>query len=233
MYIYETHQHTARCSACGRMQPEEAIRQLLDNGFAGMVMTEHFYHGNTGVRRHQPWSDFVAAYERAWWEAKEIGERLNFDVLFGIEEDVGDGKDVLVYGITPQVLYEHPELQEDGSTRQRLARLSGIVHEAGGLLYQAHPFRVRGQTDRPWEPLPLEYLDGLEGYNASNDPFANARAVQYATQKGLDILAGSDSHSSDLSVRYGILCDQRIRTGEELVDVLLDGAYDLYLPGLK
>ena len=36
----------------------------------------------------------------------------DFDVLFGIEEGVGGGKEVLLYGITPQVLYDHPELRD-------------------------------------------------------------------------------------------------------------------------
>ena len=151
MYIYELHQHTGACSGCGVISPEELPYDLKAEGYAGCVITDHFFHGNTGIRRNLPWADFVAAYEDAWLRAKAVGDKIGIDILFGIEEGVGDGKEVLLYGITPQFLYDHPELRD---TPVDLAHLSEIVHEAGALLYQAHPFRVRDYIARPWEPLP-------------------------------------------------------------------------------
>ena len=65
MYLYEMHQHTNVCSACGAISPEELIPAMKAEGYAGLVITEHFYHGNTGIRRNLLWEDFAAAYEKA------------------------------------------------------------------------------------------------------------------------------------------------------------------------
>lgn len=230
MYLYEMHQHLSLCSACGQMKPQDAIRELRAHGYAGAVLTDHFFHGNTAVRRQMPWTDFVRAYEKAYLLTKEIGEQWDFDVLFGIEEAVGDGKEVLVYGITPQVLYEHPELRRTDSLEENLIRLADIVHEAGGLLYQAHPFRVRNYIRHPWEPLPADLIDGIEVCNANNNSLEDARAVAYANRLELPRIAGSDSHVAGQEERYGILSPHRLRTNEDLIDTLCRADYELYIP---
>ena len=227
MYIYELHQHTGACSACGVISPEELPYDLKRDGFTGAVITDHFFHGNTAIRRNMPWHDFVDAYVDAWQRAKAVGDRIGIDILFGIEEGVGNGKEVLLYGITPQFLYDHPELRD---TPVDLAHLSKIVHEAGALIYQAHPFRVREYIANPWEPLPPEYFDGLEGYNGGNPAIDNIRAVNYAAQMDMPIIAGSDAHQAGTHPRYGIEVSHRIQTPEELVQVLRDEEYELYIP---
>ena len=227
MFLYEMHQHTAGCSACAIISPADAVRHLKAHGFAGMVLTNHFYHGNTGIRRQMPWADFVRAFEVAWLEAKAAGDALDFDVLFGMEEGIGDGKELLLYGIEPAFFYDHPELRDAHQEKEYGAYLSRLVREAGGLVYQAHPFRVREYILRPWEPLLVEWLDGVEGYNAGNSSLDNARAVQYATQNGLPMIAGTDAHY-DEAVRFGIAANRRIRTNADLLEVLRTEDYTLH-----
>lgn len=228
MYLYELHQHTAACSACGCITPEELPYDLQQAGYAGCVLTDHFFHGNTAIRRNIPWADFVAAYEDAWLRAKAVGDRIGVDILFGIEEGVGDGKEVLLYGITPQFLYDHPELRERDGRNGDLAHLHKIVREAGGRVYQAHPFRVRDYIPRPWEPLPAAYLDGIEAYNGGNSPLDDLRAAHYADEVGLPIIAGSDAHHPNTPLRNGITVEHRITSPEELVRVLDAEAYEIY-----
>lgn len=216
------HQHTAVASACAQVTPEEVIRGLKKAGFSGVVMTEHFYHGNTAVRRHQAWEDFVRPYEEAYERAKKAAKKWDFDVLFGIEEGVGGGKEVLIYGITPAFLYAHPELRD-----ARLPELAELVRAAGGLVVQAHPFRVRDYIRAPWEELPAEHLDGIEVHNACNDPLSNARAQTLADKHGLIEVAGSDAHTPQSLGRAGIACEHRIRTERELADTLRGGEYEL------
>ncbi len=229
-YLYEMHQHTAACSACADGDPVEVVRRLKEEGFAGMVLTNHFFHGNTGIRRQQTWEDFVRPYEEAYELAKAEGRRLDFDVLFGLEEVVGTGwKEVLIYGITPAFVYAHPELREGGDETTHLARLSALVHEADGLVFQAHPFRVRDYISRPWEELPTEFLDGIEGYNACNSPMEDARAVAMAEQKGVAVIAGSDAHSARQEIRYGVLFPHRITSEKQLAEALRQGGYQLHL----
>ncbi len=224
MYIYELHQHTAGVSACAFDTPAATVRGLKAAGYAGMVLTNHFYHGNTGVRRQRPWADFVRPFIDAYEQAKAVGDKLDFDVLFGIEEGVGGGKEVLLYGISPDFLLGHPELRDCS-----LEELAATVREAGGLVVQAHPFRVRDYITAPWEELPVDLLDGVEVYNACNDEMSNLRAAQFAAAHGLIAVAGSDAHTADTPLRAGIACPHRIRTNEELVRVLCDGEYELYM----
>lgn len=228
MFLYEMHQHTAGCSACGITTPADMIKALKDDGFSGTVITNHFIHGNTGINRNLPWEDFVRCYEEDFLEAKAIGDSLDFDVLFGIEEGVGGGKEVLLYGITPEFLYAHPELAKNDREGGGLAMISRLVREAGGLVFQAHPFRVRNYIPCPWEELPAEYLDGVEAYNACNSALENARAEIFATQHGLPMCAGSDSHIAEFIDRFGIECSHRIRTEAELADVLRHNDYTLH-----
>ncbi len=225
MYIYELHQHTAGVSACAYDTPADTVRGLKAAGYAGMVLTNHFYHGNTGVHRQMPWVDFVLPYIAAYEEAKQVGEELDFDVLFGIEEGVGGGKEVLLYGITPDFLLAHPELRDAG-----LPELAALTRAAGGLVIQAHPFRIADYIRAPWESLPLEHLDGMEVHNACNDEMANMRAMQLAEKHDLILTAGSDAHTAKTRYHAGILCEHRIRTNEALVATLRSGDYELFIP---
>ncbi len=229
-YLYEMHQHTVGSSGCGVDDPVTVVRQLKADGFAGMVLTNHFYHGNTAVSRHQAWEDFVRPYEQEYLLAKAEGDRLDFDVLFGVEEVVGGrAKEVLIYGITPAFLYAHPELREGGDEATHLERVTTLVHEAGGLVYQAHPFRVRDYIPCPWEELPAQWLDGVEGYNACNSPVENTRAVAMAEKKDLPLIAGSDAHTAVQAVRCGVLFPCRATDEAALVALLRECNYELYV----
>ncbi len=221
-YIYEMHQHTAWCSLCGKADPVAMVHNLKASGFAGVVITDHFYHGNTAIRRNQPWEDFVRAYDNTYRYARAEGEKLDFDVLFGLEEHVGEGKEVLIYGLTPNVLYRYPELQKEG-----LATLSCIVRAEGGLVFQAHPFRVRDYIPEPWKPLPVEHLDGIEVNNLHNNDLENLRAQIFAQENNLLVCAGSDDHTL-YEQRYGIVSPHRLKDEKALSDLLRSGNYTLY-----
>lgn len=231
MYLYEMHQHTARCSGCASADSVDVVRALKKAGFSGVVMTNHFFHGYTAVSHELPWEDFVRPYEEDYLIAKAEGDKIGIDVLFGIEEGVGGGKEVLLYGITPKLLYSHPELASMSLVDNKyLSHLSHIVREAGGLVYQAHPYRVRDYIKDPQEALPVGLLDGIEAYNACNSEQENALAVQYAKQHNLPITAGSDSHVADFtSGRFGIACPYRLHTEADLAKALRAGDYEVYL----
>lgn len=225
MYIYEMHQHTCEASACGRESVEAVVRSLKKQGFAGVVLTDHFYHGNSRISRDLPWEDFVKPYVEAYEKAKAVGQELDFDVLFGLEEGVGKGKEVLLYGITPEFVYAHPELRNAD-----LRLISELVRVEGGVVVQAHPFRAREYIIDPLEELPAELLDGVETYNVHNSPEENAMACAFAEKHSLLPTAGSDSHDSGEGARMGIACENRIPDEKALAQILKSGAYTLYLP---
>ena len=222
MYKYEMHQHTSPCSHCGHADPVSLVKQMKQDGFAGVVLTNHFFHGNTGIDRSLPWEEFVRAYEEDYLKAKAAGDELDFDVIFGVEEHVGEGKEVLLYGITPEFLYAHPEVV-DG----QLETIYKAVHEFGALVFQAHPYRGRAYIPDPKKNVDIRFLDGMETFNACNPLDENLEAEAYAQEHGLLTCAGSDAHYENFERRFGIACEHRIKSASELVEVLKSGDYTL------
>ena len=224
-YKYQMHTHTAPTSKCARTTPKELAKALHRAGYSGCVLTNHFYHGNTGVSRELAWDEFVAAYERDYLECKREAEKYGLDILFGIEEGVEGYSEILCYGITPEMLYAHPELRE--CSAQNWYR---VLHDLGVLVIQAHPYRVLRPVPDP-EPLPLELIDGIEVYNNGNPPEDNANAEIFAFKNpGLILTSGADTHDAE-SVGYGgISTDERITDPLALVRVLREGKYRLLKP---
>lgn len=221
IYKYEMHIHTASCSG-GGSDIRDHIDVLMQKGYSGMVVTNHFFNGDTRVDRSLPWEDFVDAYRQDYLYGLEYARERDFDLLFGLEEHVGNGQEILLYGITPELIAAHPELKT--APPETYAE---VVHAAGGLVYQAHPFRKA-----PWiicaEPLGcLDQLDGIEVYNAGNLPEMNDQAQKLAEELGLSCTAGSDGHGTDTAGRAGIGAKERIRDNEDLVRVLKSGDYIL------
>lgn len=221
-YKYQMHTHTSPCSRCAIMTPEELIRSLHEGGYSGCVITNHFRCGNTGIDRQLLWEEFVRAYEQDWLTCRELGEAYGLDIIFGVEEQVGGGLEILCYGITPQFLYDHPELRHAPCDVWYRA-----VHEAGGLCIQAHPFRERDYIPKP-AMLPLQYLDGIEVYNAANLEKNNREAEAFARRhKGLILVSGADTHQASSVCTAGIETDRPIPDGQTLVEVLRSGRYTL------
>ena len=171
-YKYQLHTHTSPCSKCAPMTPKELIEGLILGGYNGCVLTNHFYKGNSGIDRNLSWNEFVYEYEKNYTECKELAKINNLDVIFGLEEHLVDGLEILCYGITPQFLYDHPELKDDHTIETWYKDL----HEFGALCIQAHPFRDRSYIINP-RLLPLKFIDGIEVFNACNTPEANERAL--------------------------------------------------------
>ena len=219
-YKYQLHTHTAPTSKCGSMSPRELAEALHNAGYTGCVLTNHFRHGNTGVSRELCWEDFVAAYERDYIECKAEGEKYGLDIIFGVEEGVGGPNEILCYGLTPKMLYDHPELSDGGAeTWYR------VMHKLEVVVIQSHPFRS------PCTPLPLGVIDGMEVYNHSHTPVYNDHAENFVKEHPeLILTSGGDAHTS-ISIGFaGIMTDVRIRDERELCEVLRSGKYQLLKP---
>ena len=221
-YKYQLHTHTWPCSACAPMSPAELCQALHEAGYQGAVLTNHFYHGNTGLDRASAWEDFVGAYEVDYQACLEEAKKYDLDILFGIEEGVGMALEVLCYGITPQVLYKNPQLRDC-----KVEEFWRVMRENGVLLIQAHPFREASYIPEPCV-LPLERIDGVEVYNRGNLPEANEDAEEFAlANPGLIFTSGADTHTIDSVCSGGIETEVRIRNGEELISLLRSGNYEL------
>ena len=227
MYKYEMHLHSYGCSACGVSCAEEYVRIAHECGFAGMVFTNHFYRGNTGIDRAYEWERFTEAYKFDYLRAKELGEKLDVDVFFGIEEGFRlngyHGKEALIYGISPELLAKTPEF-----AKMNIAEISGFVRENGGFIACAHPFRVREYIQRPDDEPDTELFDAIEVYNRSNTLEDNVKAEIFAKKNNLAVISGGDVHEASDFGEAGLVFEKRVKTDTELVKLLKEGKYKLF-----
>lgn len=219
-YKYEMHVHTTLSG--GGAPIRDHIDALIEKGYTGMVVTNHFYAGDTRVDRALSWEDFVGAYRKDYLYGLEYARQKDFDLLFGIEEFVGGGREILIYGITPYLLETHPELKN-----AEAEKYAEIIHRAGGLVYQAHPYRDRDYIQIPFPLDCLDKLDGIESYNAANKSEWNEQAEKLAKAKGFACIGGSDGHSTDSVGRSGIATKERIKSNKDLIKILKNGEYTI------
>lgn len=226
-YRYETHCHTDWCSRCAHNSPTEMAQAYFEKGYAGMVITDHFLLGNSAVDKTLPWEEKMRCYYSAYLAAKEWGDARDFHVLFGLEHHYGSGKEVLTYGIDLPFLLEHPNLH-----LYPLEEYARLVHEGGGVLSMAHPYRHAPYIDPQVKPQP-QYLDGAEIFNFSNTGEENKQAAQLAEQYNLFPTSGGDVHSIEETAigMAGVALKAPVSTGEEFVRILKSGDYRLIVNG--
>jgi hypothetical protein len=187
-YLYETHLHTVLSSACGVSRGPDYIRPYIDAGFSGIIVTDHFFRGNTAIDRSLPWREWVNRFCRGYEETREAGDRLGLDVFFGWEETFDGCDDYLIYGLDKAWLLDHPESRTWTRGEQRRA-----VNQYGGCVVQAHPFREQYYISRI--NLSAGCVDAVEAANGGNFKQSyDALAARYADRLGLPKTAGSDIH---------------------------------------
>lgn len=216
MFLYETHLHSSECSACGRSSAREMVRRYKEAGYAGFVLTNHFITGSTCVPTELTWEEKMKIYYDTYLEAKDEGNKLDFDVFFGIEHHYGQGKEVLVYGIDLKFLSSHPELET-----VNIDLFAKIVRDAGGILIHAHPHRKRVHITEGVLPR-YDLCEGIEVYNGGDERIINNMAYNDCVNLGKFMTSGGDVHviSEERIGRTGNIFSHRIRKGEDLIAAL-------------
>ena len=105
-YLYETHMHTCLASACGVSTGKEHVHFYKDQGFTGIIVTDHFFGGNTCVPRDLPWEKRIDLFFRGYEDALEEGLKVGLDVFFGLEQNY-DHDEYLIYGLTKEYMKAH------------------------------------------------------------------------------------------------------------------------------
>jgi len=218
-YLYETHLHTWPSSLCGASPGADYIQAYIDQGYTGIFVTDHFFHGNTSVSRKLPWREWVKGFCQGYEEAKNEGDKRGFDVFFGWEESFDISDDYLIFGLDMEWLFEHPEARYWTRGEQYRA-----VKAAGGCVVQAHPFRERHYIKKI--TLSSGCVDAVEVANFGNhlESF-DALAMRYAQKHGLTMTAGSDVHDAQ-NVRdgdvFGVYLDEKLSSEADFVRVILN-----------
>lgn len=222
-YLYETHLHTSEGSACARSTGAEMARACKEYGYTGIIVTDHNWGGNTAADRALPWEEWVDVFCRGYENARAEGDRIGLDVFFGYEAGYR-GTEFLIYGVDGAWLKSHPQIREATVEEQYM-----LIHEAGGLVMHAHPFREAYYI--PEIRLYPEWVDGVEGINASHSkpntwghyhPEYDENALAYAHEHGLPISGGSDIHTTNL-FGGGIAFRRKLASVEDYVQAILTG----------
>jgi hypothetical protein len=216
-YKYEVHMHTVQSSACGKTDARDYISEFKRLGYDGMIITDHFYHGNTRPDRHLPWKDYIEEFCRGYEIAKAEGDRQGFKVFFGWEENQ-HGDEYLIYGPDKEWLLNHPEIRD--ADHQEYLR---IIHEAGGLVVQAHPFRERGYlSDINLHPY---QCDAMEVCNFGNPNEQDILAYNFCRDRGITMTSGTDLHDVSIlaSSCAGMLFEKPIESIYDYVNAVRSG----------
>ena len=200
-YTYEVHLHTDESSACGKTPAREYIPYYRDQGFAGIVVTDHFYGNPSYVAdRSASWPAQVDAYCRGYEEALDEGIRRGFPVFFGIEQKFDDDE-CLIYGPDKDWLLAHPDVH--AWTRRRML---DEVEKIGGCIVLAHPFRVRDYVSK----ISLNIcVHAVEAFNRGNLPQDDIYGLAFAEYGDYPVTAGSDMHLIEPGRElYGVVFDE-------------------------
>lgn len=199
--IYEVHLHTKESSACGRTPAREYIPFYIDQGYDGLVVTDHFTGNPSYVPdRHAPWKEQVDVYCRGYEEALEEGIRRGFKVFFGIEQQFANDE-CLIYGADKQWLLAHPDAPT-WSRRKWFDEIDAI----GGCIVHAHPFRVR---DYVKQVTLNSCVHAVEVFNSGNTPQADIYGLAFAQKYGYPMTAGTDMHDLRSNRElYGVVFDE-------------------------
>ncbi|MCL2158795.1 MAG: histidinol-phosphatase [Oscillospiraceae bacterium] len=189
-YKVETHLHTSQASACGISTGAEMARANKIGGCCAIVVTDHFFNGNTAIWGEQySWDDKISLFVRGYEDAKREGDKIDLDVYFGFEYNY-KGAEFLIYNYPEENLRSYPEIMTD-PIETVLAR----IRQEGGFVIHAHPFRIASYIPTPVKLFP-EHTDAVEVINTQNSNEANQLAFEYAKVYDLAKFGGSDTHSA-------------------------------------
>lgn len=227
-YKYDIHVHSKEGSPCAHDLARELAKAYANGGYAGFVLTDHFYKSH--IMSDGSYKNGVMRNYNAFLEAKDEGKKCGVDVFFGIEFRY-NGDDFLTFGIDLDFLLANEDIF-DISFEEYARR----VHDAGGFISQAHPFR---NGKRPIV-IQMPYVDAIEVFNASHSDtdshypaYYNDLAELLAKKTGLIGTAGSDTHDvrkSDFTpYRKGsMLFNERVKDEKHLIELLRKNEFGIY-----
>ena len=216
-YKYETHMHTSQASGCGQVDGATQARIYKKLGYTGVVVTDHFFNGNTCVPASLPWEERVTKYCDGYRAVKEEGDKIGLQVFFGMETNF-KGMEFLIYGLSEEWLKAHPDMLSWSVEKQY-----EMVKEAGGLVVQAHPFREAPYIyDMVQYPHAVDAMECYNGLNEGRGPDFNSRAVAYCKERGIVMTGGSDAHK-EVTKRGGMIFQEKWKDIHDFITAVKKG----------
>ena len=224
-YKTELHCHSRTVSACADITPEQIVKKYLEKGYTTVVVADHLSPFTFAGKRYTGGGDWQAKidYYMEGVRALKKAAEGKLQILQGCELRIeACDSDFLVYGMTEEFMRQNPDLLQIPKVKEMCKRL----HEAGFLVFQAHPFRNGMTITNP------DYLDGIEVYNAhARHNSRNDIAEMWAKRYDLLPISGSDVHHDYDLPGGGILTDKPIESMEQLMQILRERRYTLLREG--
>ncbi len=211
-YRYELHLHTAETSPCGQVPGARCAELHVSAGYDGVCVTDHYFRSLLDALPGRTTAERIHAWMAGYRAVRGEGDRIGLDVLLCMELRFDDSaNDYLVYGITEELLRDHPNLYAMGPER---------FHDFAGrhdlFFAQAHPYR------NGCAPVDPAWLHGIETFNGnprhdSRNGQAEALADRYAH---IVRLAGSDFHQECDLAGASVHLSKRVTVSRDLARLL-------------
>lgn len=192
----ETHAHTKEGSLDGRVSIFNTIDILRNNGYDGMIVTDHnSYSGYSHIKEN--YDDFV--------------------IFKGIEYDTSDGGHMLI--ILPKGVQDNIFTHKGMSVKDTIE----VVHNLGGIVGPAHPFdyyKLGIMNNAKWlrNLDVIKDFDFIETFNACGSKIGNHKSKSLAKLFNKPGFGGSDSHRTDVVGKAHTILPEKVKNENELID---------------
>lgn len=218
-FKFDAHVHTSEGSACACTTGAEMAEAYKAKEYSGIIITDHFFNGNSAVPRELPWEEKIELLCKGYENAKKRGDEIGLTVLFGWEFAYASS-DFLTYGLDRQWLLDNPQIME-----MPIWEYADFARQSGGFVVHAHPFRLWNYINKI--TLIPRNIDAVEIINMSNSREENERAAWYAESYGFPVTAGSDAHNANALPCGGIITETEIKTSADYAEAVRSGNLEL------
>ncbi len=198
----DMHCHVKEGSVDSKVSLDEYIIKLKDQGFDGMLITDH---------------DTYKGY-RFWKTHMKSRIHTDFVVLKGIEYDTCDGGHIIC------IMPEGVKMRLLETRGLPVSELVDFVHRHGGILGPAHPcgekymsFTKTKQYVR--HPELLKKFDFFETFNACESKEANDEALRIARKYQKPGIGGSDAHKVECAGMAYTILPKDVSRETELIEM--------------
>ncbi|MCL2518287.1 MAG: histidinol phosphatase [Oscillospiraceae bacterium] len=195
----------------------DLVKFYKNLGFAGLIVTDHFFTGNSSVPREMPWEERVDIFCSGYDEAYEAGQEYGMDVFFAWEFTYQNA-DFLTYGLDKQWLYDHSDME-----KWEAKEYFDITHADGAFIVHAHPFRQAAYITG-FHLFP-ELTDAVEVINSSMPDIVNERAEWYANEYNLLKIVGSDTHYKERKYLSAMIYNTRLDNMQDFIERTINGEF--------
>lgn len=210
----ETHMHTSESSLCGHVSAADQVKQYIEYGYDGIIVTDHFVNGNSAVDRSATWQKQMRKQFSGYYSALKAAAGTDFKVFLGTEYAY-HGTEFIVVGLSDtwflanqSIIFKNPE------------EFLKIFNENNAGIIQCHPFREAPYI-KEFRLYP-ELVHAIEVFNLANEDSWNDKALDLAKKYNKPMTAGSDCHHLD-KLGAGIELDVTPKDERELADIIRSG----------